>query len=50
MMNTITLDFGYMPVEIRVVLGVRTRDSQHFAWIRWLALLTDTSWKDYVED
>ena len=31
MMNTITLDLGYMPVEIRVVRGVRTRDSQRFA-------------------
>ena len=51
MMNTITLDLGYMPVEIRVVRGVRTRDSQRFAssgFVGWR--YSDTSWKDCVED
>ena len=40
MINTITLDLGYMPVEFRGDRGVRTREftAYCFQWIRLIGI------------
>ena len=47
MINTITRDFGCMPVEFGVIRVSRLANSHRFAssGFVWLALLTDVSWK-----